>query len=80
MVPRCCQNYFIKDLTNVDAPASGSDLGELGGMQPALYHRYNVVDEGDDDDDDDDDDDEDEEEGEAHTSVHICTHTQHLHP
>ena len=31
------------------------DLGEIQGMQPALYHRYNVVDEGDDEDEDEDD-------------------------
>lgn len=31
------------------------DLGEIQGMQPALYHRYNVVNEDDEDDEEDDD-------------------------
>jgi hypothetical protein len=31
-------------------PQNDMDLGEIQGMQPALYHRYNVVDEGDDED------------------------------
>lgn len=32
------------------------DLEQMQGMQPALYHRYNVVDEGDEEEDDDDGD------------------------
>ena len=31
------------------------DLGEIQGMQPALYHRYNVVNEDDEDDEEDED-------------------------
>lgn len=30
------------------------ELGDIQGMQPALYHRYNVVEEGDEDEEDDD--------------------------
>lgn len=52
------QNYFIKDLAT-ETPSAGADAVDANSLQPALYHRYNVVEEGDDDDDDNDSDDDD---------------------
>ncbi|GFR52286.1 hypothetical protein Agub_g14820, partial [Astrephomene gubernaculifera] len=55
-----CGRPAATDLAGIDSDGdeyqNDMDLGEIQGMQPALYHRYNVVDEGDDDDEDDDDD------------------------
>ncbi|GIL84664.1 hypothetical protein Vretimale_14566 [Volvox reticuliferus] len=55
-----CGRPAATDLAGIDSDGdeyqNEMDLGEIQGMQPALYHRYNVVDEGDEDDDEDDDD------------------------
>ncbi|GLC53905.1 hypothetical protein PLESTB_000802200 [Pleodorina starrii] len=55
-----CGRPAATDLAGIDSDGdeyqNDMDLGEIQGMQPALYHRYNVVDEGDEDDDEDDED------------------------
>ncbi|PNW74442.1 hypothetical protein CHLRE_12g484150v5 [Chlamydomonas reinhardtii] len=54
-----CGRPAATDLAGIDSDGdeyqNDMDLGEIQGMQPALYHRYNVVDEGDDEDEDEDD-------------------------
>ncbi|PNH08035.1 Serine/threonine-protein phosphatase 6 regulatory subunit 3-A [Tetrabaena socialis] len=63
-----CGRPAATDLAGIDSDGdeyqNDMDLGEIQGMQPALYHRYNVVDEG-----DEDDDDEEEEAGYKGTSM-----------